>query len=321
MSDAAGGNVDGGAAVADAGAGAGAGGGAAELLAGAGAANGGEGTEGGAGGTGGETEGGAPWYGDISDTPPADGVMSNKAWLDNKKFSDLSGLIKAARESEKQLLAGDKIIVPKEGDAPEVFDNFYKALGRPDEPNGYEIPLPEGRELDDEFASTIRDAAFKAGAPASMLGPIAEAFNAHIIKLEQNAEAEKAASQAQGMQEIRSEWGDKFNTNVSYANQAMKMLGLDAEKIGKIEDGLGTAETMKLLSKLGAGMGEDVLGGGGGSPQAFGVTPAAAREELKNMQENKELRQKVLDKDPATVHRRQMLQTIVARDEERQAQA
>lgn len=295
------------------------GGGAAAAIA---AAEGGEGAGGeGSGGEGGEGDGGKPWYDGVSDTAPGEGILSDKAWLENKKHSDLSGLIKSARESEKQLLAGDKIVVPKEGDAPEVFENYYKALGRPDEAKGYEIPVPEGRELDEDFSNSIREAAFKAGMPASALGPVAEAFNAHILKLEQNAEAEKAAEQARGMEEIKTEWGDKFNGNVAHANRAMKMLDLDQEKIGKIEDGLGTAETMKLLSKLGAGMGEDVLGGGGGSPQAFGVTPAAAREELKNMAASAETRAKIFEKDPATIQRRQMLHKIVAHDEERKAQA
>jgi len=291
-------------------------GGAAGLLGGDGGQGGGDGGQGDGGAGDGGQGGGDPWYVGLSDQAGADGALSDRAWLENKKYADLPTLVKTTRELEGRFLAGDKIVLPKDGDAPEAFENFYKAIGRPDTADAYEIPVPEGQELDDAFAGKMRDAAFKSGMPAGMLKPLAEAFNAHIVELQQNAEAQAAEAKRAGVAEVKTEWGDKFTANIANANKAMKMLDLDAEKIGKIENGLGTADTLRLLARLGGGMGEDVLLGGG-SAKVFSVSPAEARTELDNMNKDADLRAKIIAKDPTVTARRAMLIQVVAADEER----
>lgn len=262
----------------------------------------------------------APWYGSLSDQGGEGGALSDRAWMDNKKFGDLAAMVKSTRELEGRFLSPDKIVLPKEGDAPEVFANFYKAIGRPDAADAYEIPVPEGAELDEGFASKIREAAFQAGVPAGMMKPLAEAFNAHIVELQQNAEAQAAEAKRAGVQEMRGEWGDKFTANVANANRAMKMLELDADQIGRIETGLGTADTLRLLARLGAGMGEDALIGGGGA-KVFSVTPAEAQAELDNMNRDPGLRAKIIAKDATIVARRNMLMQVVAAEAERKRSA
>lgn len=259
---------------------------------------------------------GDSWYGVLSDEAPGEGQLSDRAWLENKKYADLGALVKSARALEGRFLSGDKLVLPREGDPPEVFDAWAKAIGRPDSAEEYDLAAPEGQELDPDLAGRIRDVAFQSGVPAGMLKPLAEAFNGYVLEQMQNAEAQAAEAKRAGVAEIRSEWGDRFNANVAHANKAMRMLGLDAERIGKIEDGLGTADTLRLLSRLGAGMGEDVLIGGG-EPQSFSISPAEAREELRAMREDAAKREKLLAKDPALSARRDMLIQVVARDEER----
>lgn len=291
-------------------------GGVADLL--AGGAGGGDGT-GGTGGGGDGTGGGGdsdPWYQALSDQGGEGGALSDRAWMANKKFADLPALVKSSRELEGRFLAGDKIVLPKEGDAPEAFDSFYKAIGRPDAADAYELPVPEGQELDEAFAGKIREAAFKAGVPAGMMKPLAEAFNAHMVELQQNAEAVAAEAKRAGVAEMKSEWGDKFNVHIAHANKAMKMLDLDAEKIGKMESGMGTADTLRLLSRLGAGMGEDALLGGGGA-KVFSVSPAEAQTELDAMAKDADMRAKLIAKDPTLTARRNMLMQVVSADRER----
>lgn len=304
-------------------AGAQAGGGAADLLNGDAAGGQAEGGAGAGGGTAAGSDGGTPWYATLSDKPAEGQSLSDKAWLENKKYSDVGALVKATRELESRFLAGDKIVMPKEGDPPEAHETFFKAIGRPDNAEGYEIKLPEGRELDEGFAAKMREVAFKAGVPAQMFGPMAEAFNQHMIEVEQNLMAQRAQAKSEGLAKIRTEWGNNFDAHLQQANQAMRMLGLDKESIAGIEDGLeekfpgeGTMRTLKLLQKLGSGMGEDSLIDPA-NPKVFGVTPAAAREELKNMNKQPGIIDK-LKSDPALKARREMLTQIVAAEEERQ---
>ena len=306
-------------------AGAQAGGGAADLLGGAagGQAEGGAGTGSQPGTTG---DGGTPWYASLSDKPAEGQTLSDKAWLENKKYGSVADLVKQTRELESRFLAGDKIVLPKDGDPPEALENFYKAIGRPEKADGYEINLPEGRNLDEGFAAKMRDVAFQAGMPAQMFGPLAEAFNQHLIEVEQNELAQRAQAKTEGLAKIRTEWGPNFDNHLQQANQAMRMLDLDKESIGGIEDGLearfpgeGTIRTLKLLQKLGSGMGEDALLDPA-NPKVFGVTPAAAREELKTMNAQPGILEK-LKTDPAMAARRKMLMQIVANEEDKQSRA
>lgn len=312
----------------DGGAGAGTGGGVADLL--TGGAAGGElggaaaagGDSGGDGGTGGDQ--GTPWYAALADKPAEGQSLSDKAWIENKKYADVGALVKATRELESRFLAGDKIVMPKDGDPPEALETFYKAIGRPEKPEDYEIKIPEGREIDEGFAKRMQERAFKSGTPKAMFEGMVEEFNQHLIELEQNELAMRAQAKTEGINKIRTEWGPNFDAHLQQANQAMRMMGLDKDSIAGIEDGLeskfpgeGTMRTLKLLQKLGSGMGEDSLLDPA-NPKVFGVTPAAARAELEAIRKNPGSIDK-LKTDPAFKARREMLMQIVAAEEERKS--
>jgi hypothetical protein len=330
MSDGQGGDAAAAAAAAtgggDGGAAAGAGGGVADLLTGGAAGD----AAAGAAGTGGESgaadadTGGTPWYAALADKPAEGQTLSDKAWIENKKFGSVADLVKQTRELEARFLSGDKIVLPKDGDPPEALETFYKAIGRPEKPDDYEIKMPEGREIDQTFAKRMQERAFKAGAPKAMFEGIVEEFNQHMLEIEQNELAQRAEAKKQGIAKIRTEWGQDFDGNVQHANKAMQMLGLDKASIAGIEDGLeaqfpgeGTIRTMKLLAKLGSGMGEDSLLDPA-NPKVFGVTPSAARAELDQIKKNPASVEK-LKTEPAFKARREMLLQIVAADEERKS--
>lgn len=300
------------------------GGAAGDAAAGAAAAGGESGAGEGAGASG--ADGGTPWYAALADKPAEGQSMSDKAWIENKKFASVADLVKQTRELEGRFLSGDKIVLPKDGDPPEALETFYKAIGRPEKPEDYEIKMPEGREIDETFAKRMQERAFKSGAPKAMFEGIVEEFNQHMLEIEQNELAQRAQAKQQGIAKIRSEWGQDFDGNVQHANKAMQMLGLDKASIAGIEDGLeahfpgeGTIRTMKLLAKLGSGMGEDSLLDPS-NPKVFGVSPSAARAELTAMKKDPGSIEK-LKKDPAFKARREMLLNIVAADEERKSRS
>ena len=299
----------------------GAGGAAAAMASG----QGGEGDGGGEGGDGEGGDGGKPWYDGLSDEAPGEGKLSDKAWLENKKYTDLPAVVKSLREKEAQFLSGEKLVIPKEGDPPETFDNFYNALGRPETPDAYEIKIGEGQELDDGFAGAMKDAAHKAGLPQSMFDGMVEPFNAYMEQVAQEQADARAASKAAGMEAYKKESGAALTANVAAANTAMRGLDLDADAIGAIEDGLetrfpgeGTKRTMELFARLGKGMGEDILSGGGGTPQ-FKMSAANAQQELDKYSSDETLRGKIFAKDPEHTARRKMLLQVVADAESKAA--
>lgn len=227
----------------------------------------------------------------------------------NKGYQDLDTAVASFRELEARFLAGDKLVVPKEGDAPEVVDAFYKAIGRPDAPDGYEIPAIEGGEIDDALVERMRKKAFEAGVPKAAFEAMAQDFIEYSQQLVEGSADAALAAKKEGSEALRREWGDKFAANVSHANKAMTALELDADYVTRMEAGLGTAETMKLLARIGMGIGEDALVGGGTA--RFQMSLADAQAELASMREGDKAA-KLLKGDPDLVARRKVLLNVVA---------
>lgn len=234
----------------------------------------------------------------------------------NKGYQDPDTAIASFRELEARFLAGDKLVVPKDGDAPEVVDAFYKAIGRPDAPDGYEIPAIEGHEIDQGLADAMREAAFKAGVPKAAFEQLVQQFNQYGQQLIEGSADAALQAKKEGSEALRREWGPNFAANVSHANKAMTALELSPEDVTRMEAGLGTADTMKLLAKIGMGVGEDALVGGGTA--RFQMSLADAQAELASMKEG-EKAQKLMKGDPDLTARRKVLLNVVAQHEAMEA--
>ncbi|WP_374651645.1 hypothetical protein [Rhizorhabdus sp.] len=238
-------------------------------------------------------------------------TLSDQKWLENKKYADVPALVKAHRALESQLGAGNRIAIPKEGDAPEKFEAYYKAIGRPDSVEGYTIELPEGANLDETLFGSFREAAFKANAPASVVAEIGKWF----VEQQLDANAAIVAERDRDADAKLKEWGGAKDQNLAYCTRAMSALGLTQADIAGIQQGFGAGRTLDLLQKLGAGMAEDVLITGG-SRQRFGITGAEAQAELTRLEGDKEFRDKLYAKDPTAVQRRQRLIDAIAADKD-----
>jgi hypothetical protein len=288
-------------------------GGAAAGGEGAGAAallNGGEAGGGESGGATGGEGGGQPWFAALPD--------EDRAWAQNKAYADLPTAIKSYRELEAQFLKGEKLVVPKEGDPQDVFDRFYQALGRPEAAEKYEITAPEGHQLDESLVATVRDAAFKAGVPQTMLQPMVEAFNNYALEQIQHEEAQRIDAKNKGVDQIKAEWGDNFQSRLAEANRAMRVLELSTDDIGSLEDALGTVRVMQLMHRLGAGMGEDALRGGS-TIAKFAISPAEAKAELDRIETDPDKIKAYAAGDKALRERAGYLRTVIAQSQQQGA--
>ena len=90
-------------------------------------------SDGGEGGGGGEASGDKPVFSE-----------EYAGYAESKGFKSADDAIRAARESEQFISRStegrtlDHYLERPNPDKPETVDNFYKALGRPDAPDGYE---------------------------------------------------------------------------------------------------------------------------------------------------------------------------------------
>jgi len=101
----------------------------------------------------------------------------------------------------------NRIQVPGEGASPEEMGAFYARLGRPESPDGYEMPgeLPDNVTVDDSIAKDWFKAAHEMG-----------------LNRQQAQVAEKAAQAS--LAELKDEWGAAFDEKTQMARAAMRRL-------------------------------------------------------------------------------------------------
>jgi hypothetical protein len=153
---------------------------------------------------------------------------------------------------------------------------FYSAIGRPETPEAYELPVPEGD--DGTFAKEFAPILHKNGLTADQAKGLAADWNSYVAKLQADADAAEAsraaAMNAQNTAEataLQNEWGQKHTENMELARRAVQQF-MPGEKAGPaiaaLESVLGYKGTIQFLHGIGKGLGEGDAAGLGNSNAA-----------------------------------------------------
>lgn len=231
----------------------------------------------GSGDTGNPTGGDAPGGGVGADalnafdwqTSLGAGYEEHKGAIEAKGWKQPGDVLKAYGELESKLGDPDSLLrIPGENASDEDRAAFNKRLGVPDAPDGYEFKRPEDVPYNDDMAAWFRETGHKLAIPADKLSSLHDAYFEGIIKphLANQAEQRKADEKALE-QELATEWPDEQTRgkNIDTAKKAARWLGLDAEKVDKLNEHLGDFALIDAMRKVGELVGEDALVGGGGS--------------------------------------------------------
>ena len=125
----------------------------------------------------------------------------------------------------QNLTAGEKVYLPKEDASEEEFNQFYKALGRPDEAKGYSVDsakfgLEEGAE-ETGMLQWFRAAAHKAGLTQKQFEDLTYGFNDYAVgeheQLIENNEQEYENTEMA----LRAKWGAKYDRNMEMSRLGM----------------------------------------------------------------------------------------------------
>lgn len=167
--------------------------------------------------------------------------------------------------------AASALAMPGKDATPEEWAAFYGQLGRPETPEGYELPLPEGD--DGAFAKEMAPILHKHGVTAAQAKGLAEDWNAMVQAQQAQAEAAEAQRLAAldsknraEAAELANEWGQANQANMHFAKLAVGQF-FPKEKaagiISAIESQVGYKETIKFLYGIGKGLGEHDAAGMG----------------------------------------------------------
>lgn len=220
----------------------------------------------------------APWYGEI----PAERA-DLRTWIDGKGYASAQTALEAHMNAEKLLgVPADQIVrMPKPDDAA-AWDGVWAKLGRPEKPEDYGLPVPDGD--DGEFAKVAAGVFHKAGVPKGMAGQIASAINEHVAGAMKARSDALQAEAAQALDALKQEWGADYSKREELSRRAFReygqKAGLGEADVTALESAIGTSKMLKLFAALGESMGEHAFAGGDPGSQSFAVTPAQARTKL-----------------------------------------
>lgn len=238
-------------------------------------------------------EGAATWLG--SDVPEGmDSFVANKGWKSGVEavtsYQNLEKLMGADK-------AGRTVVLPGEGATPDELNAFYNRLGRPEEPAGYDIPLPEGMEQSD-FADWARGTFHEAGVSAEAAKLVTEKYNEFAAQSMEQSQQAYEAQVAEDTTALQREWGAAYEEKVAGAKAAAREFGLTDDQVTRMEGALGFADLMRFMSNVGSKLGEATFHEGGGDRQATGglMTPAEAQVALNGLNSDPKFMEAWLDK-------------------------
>lgn len=235
---------------------------------------------------GGEGQGNAPespWYGN----------QELSGYIENKGWKEASQVVEGYQNLEK--LLGDKanaMIMPKEGDE-QAWGEFYNRLGRPAESGEYKFTETEGG--DENLTNWFRETAHKQGLSQQQAAAMYDAWNefAQAGNDEMAQQAELRATNE--LNDLKKAWGNEFDANIQAGQRAASRFGFSSEEMTGMENTVGTKALLERFAQIGRALGEDSFEGGSGGRDGFGLTPAAAQQQIKELQMDQNFQAAYLD--------------------------
>jgi hypothetical protein len=226
------------------------------------------------------------WLPDADETTV--GMVQNKGWDSPAK------LLNSYQQLEKFVGApADKIVrLPGETSTKEELDAFYSKLGRPADPNGYEIKAPQG--ADDTFAKAAAGKFHELGLNTKQAQELVQWYESQGAAAGEMSQQAKTAANVEQQNALRTEWGAAYDAKLTQAREFARAAGIDAPTLDKLQDSMGYDGVMKFMANLGGKIGEGNYQSGGRSSNFSAMTPGQAKAEIQALRADRDFTQKYL---------------------------
>jgi len=185
----------------------------------------------------------------------------------NESLADIKTLDDAIKSyiHGQKLIGKDKVVLPGSDASEEELAAFFNKIGRPADPNEYDLGLPEG--LPENLASVLDDAKDEFKKSAHKYG-LTSKQAAALWKsgVEKNLEAYKSSTDAhnnrlqEGHNALKKEWGTAYDERMKLANKVITKFGDDGFRTWLKDTGLGKEpQLIKLAAAIGKGLSEDTI--------------------------------------------------------------
>lgn len=213
-------------------------------------------------------------------TPPGwiaglpDTLKTNETFTKFKTVGEFANdyLATTAKVSDLEKKVSNSVPKLPDDASDEERSLYYDALGRPKQPSEYEF---DGEDKNaPEWTSQWKQEFHSLGLTKTQAKLLSGRFNATMQRMVEahNAKIQSEISAAETA--LKSEWGDKFDTNVELAKRLyQKHLGNEFDKDFDAGTSVNRLQTIRLLVKLAALTGEDSSPQGGQS--RTGASPSS----------------------------------------------
>lgn len=193
-------------------------------------------------------------------------------------YADLNGLLKSHINQQK-MIGADKIAKPTSKWGKDEWSNFNKEIGMPSDPNGYELEkFDSASDEETEWFKTFAHGELnlsnrQAQNLWSALQGRSNDKSAKFMEL-------RKAKVGEGMETLKTEWGDKYDGNILATNEAMKKIDEDGRfRNWMKETGLNQEpEMLRFAAKVASSFTEDKVGSGG--KPSIPMNPEIAKAKL-----------------------------------------
>ncbi len=197
-------------------------------------------------------------------------------------INDVPALAKSLIHAQR-MVGADKVVLPGKDATDEQKAEFYTALGRPEKPEGYEIPtegMPEGLDIPPESLESYYQAAHDLGLNTQQVAGLYRWLMEDVGKQGEGLATTAVEEKAAGEKVLREEFGDAYDQRMAVSKKAVRDFGGD-ELVAFLNDtGLGDSPALvKAFSKIGIAVGTDEIIGTGAAT-TFGMTPEEAQAKI-----------------------------------------
>lgn len=193
------------------------------------------------------------------------------------QIKDINSMAKSFVHAQR-MVGANRVAIPGAKATPDEWEAFYKAVGRPDSPDGYDIPGPKDESAPGyEDIKQYREACHKLGLrgdqAAGMLEFLTSLGDAEFARAEASFKQEREHAEAA----LRQEWGQAYDAKLATVKRLVHAF-CDDDARKAIEDDMGNSPALlKFCERIGAKLLEDDLLGGGGDGGALSPTEAKAK--------------------------------------------
>ena len=185
--------------------------------------------------------------------------------LDN--FNNMEDFVKSYLHAQK-LVGADKIPVPNKHSTDEDWNEVFKRLGAPSDPNDYKYDLKD-QEMDQGQVQEFNKTAHRLGLLPKQAEGLIKFYNEMNVNNAASQEEAAAQSQMNVEAELKKEFGPQFNKRLDQAKRlAVNSLGQDFLENTYLKDGSRLGDNLnviKAFSDLADKLSEDPIIQGDGT--------------------------------------------------------